>query len=72
MSLIIDIFLGLLAFYVAFGCLFGLYFLFIGATKIDPLLADSKKGVRILLFPGVIATWPLFVKKAFKSKSASS
>lgn len=69
MELIIDIFLGFLAFYVAFGLLFGLYFLFIGATKIDPLLADSKKGVRILLFPGVIATWPLFIKKVFTSKS---
>jgi hypothetical protein len=72
MILIIDIFLGFLAFYVMFGLLFGLYFLFVGATKIDPLLADSKKGVRILLFPGVIATWPLFIKKVFKSKSANS
>ena len=72
MKLVIDIFLGLLAFYAVFGLLFGLYFLFIGATKIDPLLADSKKGVRVLLFPGVIATWPLFIKKAIKSKSANS
>jgi hypothetical protein len=72
MKLIIDIFLGFLAFYAVFGLLFGLYFLFIGATKIDPLLANSKKGVRILLFPGVIATWPLFIKKAFKSKSVNS
>ena len=72
MKLIIDIFLGFLAFYAAFGLLFGLYFLFIGATKIDPLLTESKKGVRVLLFPGVMATWPLFVKKAFKSKSANS
>lgn len=72
MTLIIDIFLGFLAFYAAFGLLFGLYFLFIGATKIDPLLANSKKGIRVLLFPGVIATWPLFIKKAFKSKSENS
>jgi L-cystine uptake protein TcyP (sodium:dicarboxylate symporter family) len=72
MELIINIFLGILAAYAAFGLLFGLYFLFIGATKIDPLLADSKKGIRVLLFPGVIATWPLFVKKAFQSKTAKS
>jgi len=72
MEQIINIFLGFLALYAAFGLLFGLYFLFIGATKIDPLLADSKKGVRILLFPGVIATWPLFIKKAFKSKPVKS
>ena len=72
METIIDVFLGILTFYAVFGLLFGLYFLFIGATKMDPLLADSKKGVRILLFPGVIATWPLFIKKAFKSKSTNS
>ena len=72
MELIIEIFLGTLAFYAVFGLLFGLYFLFAGAAKIDPLLGESKKGVRILLFPGIIATWPLFVKKALKSKSSNS
>ena len=72
MELIINIFLGFLALYAAFGLLFGLYFVFIGATKIDPLLANSKKGVRVLLFPGVIATWPLFIRKAFTSKSVNS
>lgn len=72
MELIINIFLGILAVYTILGLLFGLYFLFIGATKIDPLLADSKKGIRVLLFPGVIATWPLFVTKAFQSKSNKS
>ncbi len=68
----INIFLSVLAFYFLIGFLFGLYFLFFGATKIDPLLADSKKGVRVLLTPGVIATWPLFIKKIFQSKTVSS
>lgn len=72
MITIINVFLGFLAVYALLGLLFGLYFLFIGATKIDTLLADSKKGVRLLLFPGVIATWPLFIKKAFKSKPTAS
>lgn len=72
MELVINIFLGFLAIYALLGLLFGLYFLFVGATKIDPLLGDSKKGVRVLLFPGVIATWPLFVKKAFSSKIGKS
>lgn len=71
MEIVIKIFLGFLGIYVAFGILFGLYFLFLGANKIDPILANGKKGVRVLLFPGVVATWPLFIKKAFKSKSAS-
>ncbi len=72
MEIIINIFLGFLAIYALLGLLFGLYFIFIGATKIDPLLTDTKKGVRVLLFPGVMATWPLFIRKAFQSKTKNS
>ena len=72
MELVINIFLGFLAIYVLLGLLFGLYFIFIGAAKIDPGMAESKKGIRVLLFPGVIATWPLFIRKAFTSKPSNS
>ena len=66
---IINIFLTLLAIYFAIGILYGLYFLFIGATKIDPLMTDTKKKVRLLLFLGVVVTWPFLIKKSFKSKT---
>lgn len=69
MEIIIPIFLSLLGIYFLIGLLFGLYFLFKGATKIDPLMADTKKKVRFLLFPGVITTWPFLIGKLFKSKS---
>lgn len=69
MELGIQIFLGLLGSYVALGLLFALYFLFLGAKKIDPLMANSKKSVRLLLFPGVLATWPFLMGKLLKSKS---
>ena len=72
MKAIIIIFLSILGTYFTIGLLFGIYFLFKGATKIDPLLADSKKKVRLLLFPGAIATWPFLISKAFKSKIAKS
>ncbi len=65
----INIFLTLLGVYFAIGFLFGLYFLFIGAKKIDLLMADTKKQVRFLLLPGVIATWPFLIAKLFKSKT---
>ena len=66
---VINIFLAILGSYFAIGLLFGLYFLFKGAPKIDPLMADSKKKVRFLLFPGVVATWPFLISKVFKSKA---
>jgi len=69
MTNLINIFLSILGVYFLVGFLFGLYFLFKGATKIDPLMHDTKKKVRILLFPGVIATWPFLIVKLFKTKT---
>ena len=69
MLLVINIFLAILGSYFSIGLLFGLYFLFKGAPKIDPLMADSKKKVRVLLFPGIVITWPFLISKLFKSKT---
>jgi hypothetical protein len=32
-------------------------------------MENTKKKVRILLFPGVVATWPFLINKLFKSKT---
>ena len=69
METIITIFLAGLGIYFLIGILFGLYFLFIGAARMDPLMAATKKKVRFLLFPGVVATWPFLIGKLFKSKT---
>ncbi len=69
MLTIINILLSCLGIYFLIGLLFGVYFLFIGATKIDPLMQDTKKKVRVLLLPGVIATWPFLIGKLLKSKT---
>ncbi len=69
MELIINIFLVILGVYFLIGLFFGLYFIFIGATKIDPLMSETKKKVRILLFPGVVITWPFLISKLFKTKT---
>ena len=34
----------------------------------DPLLKNSKWTVRLLLFPGVVATWPFFLRKTVHYK----
>lgn len=68
MDTVIMVFLIILAAYFSLGLLFGFYFIFLGASKVDPLMEDSKKKVRLLLLPGVIATWPFLIGKLFKSK----
>ena len=69
MELIISLFLGCLGIYFTIGVIFGIIFL-VKAPKIDPLMADTEKKVRFLLFPGVITTWPFLIGKIFKSKTA--
>ncbi len=69
MKLIIAIFLGVLGIYCAVGVLFGFYFIFFGAEKIDPFMKETKKGVRLLLFPGIVATWPFLIKNVVNPKT---
>ena len=68
METVIDIFLTVLGIYILAGILFGLYFIFGGAVKLDPLMGDSKKRVRLLLMPGCIAVWPLLLRRMIKAK----
>jgi hypothetical protein len=70
METAVTVFLTILALYFGVGLLFGLYFMFLGAAKIDSIMADSKKKVRLLLFPGVVATWPLLLIRLFKPNTA--
>ncbi len=68
MITIINIFLTLLGSYFFIGFLFGIFFIFKGEI-IDPLLSETKRKVRFLLFFGVIATWPFLLRTLFHSKS---
>lgn len=65
----LRLFTGFLALYFGLGFLFGLFFLLGGAPKVDSYLKTTPKGVRLLLFPGTVATWPFLLKKLFKQKS---
>ncbi|BFP39859.1 hypothetical protein FGF1_07040 [Flavobacteriaceae bacterium GF1] len=67
MEVVVSIFLGVMAAYFIAGILFALFVVFVAASKIDPLLAHSKKKVRALIFPGLVATWPFLLGKLFKS-----
>jgi len=66
---IINIFLTILGIYFFVGFIFALYFIIKGAPKIDSVMLNTKKKVRFLLFPGIVATWPFLIGKLFKSKT---
>lgn len=67
METLVYAFIVVLEIYFTAGLSFGLFFLF-SAKKIDPILGESKKIVRLLLFPGVVATWPFLLGKIFNPK----
>ena len=69
MDIAIMTFLIILEIYFLAGLVFGLYFIF-SAKRIDPLMGNSKKVVRILLFTGVVATWPFLIKRLFETKNS--
>ena len=49
--------------YAALGFVFALPFLSVGVQKIDPQARGAKLGFRLLIVPGVIAFWPMLLKR---------
>jgi hypothetical protein len=43
----IHLLLYILEGYFILGLIFGLYFVFIGAGQVDPLMRETKRGVRL-------------------------
>ena len=53
----------LLGIYLACGFLFAMPLVFIGVKKIDPHAKHGSWGFRLLIFPGVVAFWPLLLRR---------
>lgn len=49
--------------YAVLGVLFALAFVSVGVSKIDPEAQGTKLGFRLIIIPGVIAFWPLLLKR---------
>lgn len=64
--MIATTFLILLGVYLACGFLFAIPFTLINVKKIDPHATRGSLGFRLLIIPGVIAFWPLLVRRWMK------
>lgn len=62
MLFFINLLYYLLICYVSIGLIVGVIFIFFG-SKMDPILNESKKGIRLLLFPATVVLWPFVVFK---------
>ena len=54
---------GAVGVYAAVGVLFAAVFVTRGVGVIDPIATNSGWGLRVLLFPGTVAFWPLLAKR---------
>ncbi len=55
--------LGVLGVYLALGVLFAVPFVWRGVGRIDPLAARGSVGFRLAILPGVVALWPLLLRR---------
>ena len=49
--------------YAALGLIFGLPFLARGIARVDPGAHGSGWGFRLIVLPGVVAFWPLLLRR---------
>ena len=61
--LLAEIFSAVFYGYLLIGFIYGLWFVFKGAQKLDDGMSGAKVGLCLLLLPGSIALWPLLIKK---------
>lgn len=59
-----DIVLGMLAAYLAAGVLFAVALLLGGLRRFDSSAAAAPMHVKLLLVPGMVALWPLMLRRA--------
>ncbi len=49
--------------YVALGVLFAVPFVILGIGRIDPAAKHGTRGFRVMVFPGVVALWPVLLRR---------
>ena len=47
--------------YGLFGVLFGVCFVTVGVSRLDPMAKGTGPGFRLLILPGVATFWPLLL-----------
>lgn len=59
----VTIAVDLIYLYIAVGFFFAIAFVFSGVQKIDEQAEGPSVGFRFLIFPGIIAFWPVLLRR---------
>ena len=56
--------------YAALGAVFAVAFLWRWVGRLDPAAVHATWGFRVLVFPGVVMLWPIFVARLLRGATA--
>ena len=60
--------LSLFGAYLLLGLVVGVWLAFWGVNRLDPTAKSGTLGFRLLILPGLLVFWPLFVLRLFKGQ----
>jgi hypothetical protein len=58
----------LMSAYAMIGALFAIAFLTRGITRVDPVAKGSTRGFKLIVFPGIVALWPVLLQRWIVSR----
>ncbi|GAB4413615.1 MAG: hypothetical protein OHK0039_20700 [Bacteroidia bacterium] len=65
--MLIPIFVYTIYAYLLLGLLFGLWFVWRGARRLDPGVADARPALRLILLPASALLWPVLLGKMLRA-----
>ncbi len=63
-----EFIVGLLIAYGVLGVLFAVPFMMIGIGRMDPRANGAGLPFRLIVFPGVVAMWPLLLHRSWRRR----
>ena len=67
---VVEWFVNALVAYAALGLVFGLAFVALGVSRVDPVARGSGLGFRVIVLPGAVALWPVLLKQWIRASWA--
>jgi hypothetical protein len=67
-----ELFVGGLAAYTLTGVAFSVAFMLFGIHRVYPVAEHSPIGFRLIVMPGVVALWPLFLGRWLRVRRGRS
>ncbi len=64
----VDLIIGALAAYTAFGFIFGIAFVTTYIQRIDPAAAKTGLVFRLMVLPGAAALWPVLLPRCRRGR----